>query len=230
MIVGRGMLASAFRTYNNNERVLIFASGVSNSRETTSTAFEREFNLIKHTINIHPDKLFVYFSTCSMYDPDAKETPYVKHKMEMESYIKQNTKEFLILRVSQILGKSQSTTLVNFLLDCIENNKHFELWENSNRNLIALDDVVSIAKKLIDKPVHHNSVYHIANRNYIDVLDLVQLLENLNNKKANYFLVEKGEKYSTIPTEAVVDKIINDLEIRFDNEYYIKKIRQVFDE
>ena len=43
MIVGHGLLARAFEPrYGDDPRVTIFASGVSNSRESVPAAFERE--------------------------------------------------------------------------------------------------------------------------------------------------------------------------------------------
>jgi len=223
MIIGRGMLALAFSQYANNEDVIIFASGVSNSRETNEKAFEREFNLIKATLSENPDKLFIYFSTCSMYDPHAKETLYVKHKLEIETYIEKNAEKFLILRVSQILGKSKNSTLVNYLVDCIENNKTFELWENSNRNLIALDDVVRISKEFIENSSYYNGTYHIANAHNIDVIDLVKLMETLLSKKASYTVTSRGEKYNPIPND--INTITSKINILMDERYYYNSLK-----
>lgn len=67
MIVGDGLIASLF-TSHDKENVIFFASGVSNSLETKEEEFLREENLIRNTIKNNPNKIFLYFSTCSIYD------------------------------------------------------------------------------------------------------------------------------------------------------------------
>ncbi|WP_333850847.1 hypothetical protein [Epilithonimonas sp.] len=67
MIIGRGLIASLFRDMDQ-ENIIFFASGVSNSLETSPEEFLREENLIRKTFTENPDKLFIYFSTCSIYD------------------------------------------------------------------------------------------------------------------------------------------------------------------
>ena len=66
MIVGKGLIASLF-TDVDQEDIVFFASGVSNSLETDKSAFLREENLIRKTIKENPNKIFIYFSTCSIY-------------------------------------------------------------------------------------------------------------------------------------------------------------------
>ena len=41
MVVGNGMLAKAFEAYITNEKVVIYASGVSNSSENSDENFQR---------------------------------------------------------------------------------------------------------------------------------------------------------------------------------------------
>ena len=67
MIVGNGLIASLFYDVDR-EDVIFFASGVSNSLETELSEFQREEDLIRETFTQNPDKLFAYFSTCSIYD------------------------------------------------------------------------------------------------------------------------------------------------------------------
>ena len=70
MIVGTGLLATAFNMYKDCNKVLIFASGVSNSAEQNDGEFEREINLLKTFIDT--DMKLVYFGTTSIYDEDFK--------------------------------------------------------------------------------------------------------------------------------------------------------------
>ncbi|MEO7119531.1 MAG: hypothetical protein ABIY62_00460 [Ginsengibacter sp.] len=43
MVIGNGMIANRFISYKNNDDVIIFASGVSNSKDTIEENFLREF-------------------------------------------------------------------------------------------------------------------------------------------------------------------------------------------
>ena len=50
MIIGNGLLAKAFIEYKNNDEIVIFASGVSNSLEEKQSEFKRETDLLKLAI------------------------------------------------------------------------------------------------------------------------------------------------------------------------------------
>lgn len=47
MIVGNGLIAKEFLEYSNSKNILIFASGVSNSKEERVDEFLREENLLR---------------------------------------------------------------------------------------------------------------------------------------------------------------------------------------
>ena len=70
MVIGNGMIAKRFESYKDDDRFVIFASGVSNSRNKDESAYSRETGLLKDTAAAHPDKIMVYLSTCSIYDPE----------------------------------------------------------------------------------------------------------------------------------------------------------------
>ena len=63
MVVGSGMIAKAFHHYINNDDVVIFASGVSNSKEDDDLSFEKEKNLLLSTRFNNVNKKFIYFKT-----------------------------------------------------------------------------------------------------------------------------------------------------------------------
>ena len=71
--------------YTNDDRYLIFASGVSNSKETRESEYLREIELIKKSISEHPDKKFVYFSSSMIIT--GLETRYFKHKLKIHKLI-----------------------------------------------------------------------------------------------------------------------------------------------
>ncbi|HEX7869337.1 MAG TPA: NAD-dependent epimerase, partial [Chryseobacterium sp.] len=104
MIIGNGLIANALKSIDT-ENILFFASGVSNSLENRSSEFDREYNLLKNTIENHPGKIFVYFSTCSIYDSSKNNSHYVLHKLKMEQIIADSCQQYFILRVSNAVGK-----------------------------------------------------------------------------------------------------------------------------
>ena len=114
MVIGKGMMARAFSLYRSNNNVVVFASGVSNSRESSRKAFFRERNLLRECIATNGNKIIVYFSTWSIYDRMLKETPYVQHKIKMEKIIQRHAGTYLILRLPQVVGKTNNRTLINY--------------------------------------------------------------------------------------------------------------------
>ena len=73
MIVGNGLIAKAFDNFKD-DKVIIFASGVSNSLEQRKQEFDRE-NILSNVINENPEKI-VYFSTCYFNDIRKKKVCY----------------------------------------------------------------------------------------------------------------------------------------------------------
>ncbi len=94
MIVGNGLIANLFKN-EDRENVVFFASGVSNSLETDKSAFLREENLIRKTIKENPNKIFIYFSTCSIYDSSKNGSSYVNHKLKMERLVEDLAPKYL---------------------------------------------------------------------------------------------------------------------------------------
>ena len=94
MVIGNGLIASHFKSYNNDEKVLIFASGVSNSSEANDFEFLRELNLVKEMIGKYNSAKFIYFSTLSINDSSVSYRPYVKHKLIIEKHLFNYCKNF----------------------------------------------------------------------------------------------------------------------------------------
>ena len=92
MVIGNGLMAKSFSDYNNRNDIIVFASGVSNSTETRSSEFKREYNLVIDVLKRYPEFKFVYFSTCSIEDKSVEERPYVRHKLKLEDYIASHSK------------------------------------------------------------------------------------------------------------------------------------------
>jgi nucleoside-diphosphate-sugar epimerase len=229
VIIGNGMLAKRFEEYSGLDNIIIFASGVSDSRETKAESFGREKKLLLETLSNYPERDFVYFSTCSIFDPEAADTPYVKHKLAMEQLIASMTKSYYIFRVSQIIGKADNTTLINYIINMIRNHKPFKVWRRANRNLIGLDDVFAIVDYIIKNKILKNQIINIASPNNISIIDLINLIEKVLNLKAICTVIDKGEAYSKINVDQI-SAIVQKLDIKFDSEdYYVNCIKNMLD-
>ena len=224
MIIGNGLLANRFINYKNNDKFLIFASGVSNSNENRTCQFDREFNLIIYSIATNQDKKFVYFSTTSIYDESMVNKPYIEHKIKVESYIKEKAPQFYIFRISQILGRANNSTLINFIINQIKSGNEFELWSNATRNLIAIDDVYKIIDHILYNSLNLNEVINVANANNIGMIELVKEIQQALNLKAKYTEITKGYPLKPIDISKISIYLSN-LGIDFNlANYYVAAI------
>ena len=61
MIVGNGLIAKSFlKKYGKDNNIIIFASGVSNSKETNPDNFKREEDLLVSFLKTYPQIKFIY--------------------------------------------------------------------------------------------------------------------------------------------------------------------------
>ncbi len=184
MIIGNGLLASGFiKKGKEYKDYIIFASGVSNSKETDQNNFDREKNLIIKTINENKKLTFIYFSSILVGITDNK---YYNHKLEMESIIKNLTNNYVIFRVPQIIGKNgNKNNLINFIKSSIVENKEITIFHNVARAIIDIKDLVKIVDYCRD--VHDLTEEHkTVTVSYIEkiyVSDLVDEISLILNKK-----------------------------------------------
>jgi nucleoside-diphosphate-sugar epimerase len=226
MVFGNGVFARAFKKYEENPDVVIFASGVSNSKTTDIKEFQREKNLVKQVTQKHKSEKFVYFSTCSIEDKELVESAYVKHKMEMELLLSTIIHNYLIIRVPQIVGPSVNPhTIINFLCSKILTGEKFDLWEYASRSIIDIDDVEKVVSYIIRSTSLKNRILSIPCRSYA-MREIVESLENVLGKKANCNFVKKGASY--IVQDAVVEKIIKNQGIEFEYSYLENTFRKYY--
>jgi glycosyltransferase involved in cell wall biosynthesis len=220
------LLAEAFSAFADSAKVVIFASGVSNSLESDPAAFRREKELLRLTREAHPEALVVYFGTCSAQDPDRRDTPYVRHKQEMESLLAGSPHPWLVLRLPLALGpKHRSPTLGNFLYEKISRGEPFEVWAQSTRYPVDVQDVQRIAARLIGDRSNWNRVINVALRPF-PVLDFVRVMERITGKRARYTLVQKGSHYEVHCPE--VSRLAEELHLDFTEAYLERTLRRYF--
>lgn len=197
MVVGNGLLANAFKHYEHDDQIIIFASGVSNSKETNEKEFEREEKLLK---SIPIDKMFVYFSTCSIYDLSAQGSQYVRHKMHMERLIHMYFENYIIFRLPTIVGKTNNPhTFFNYFKDKINNNSEIKVDALSSRYLIDIDDLSNFLSGIIERHRADNEIgqkkINIAFDNKTMVIDIVEMMMKILDKKSDIVLSNNGCDY-----------------------------------
>lgn len=194
MVVGKGMMARAFASYADDPAFVVFASGVSNSRESSAVAFEREASLLEKTVAEAGNAAhLVYFGTCSVTDPALRESPYVNHKLAVESWVRAHVPNFTIVRLANVVGgRGNPHLLVNYLFDCIENGRPFWIWEQAKRNLIGVDDARAMVDYVLAQGLAHNSVIEIANPQFSELRDLVRSIERHVDCRASYEVLPGG--------------------------------------
>lgn len=191
MIIGHGLIANAFKDYEYNEDVLIFASGVSNSLETNIEQFNREKNLLINTLDTLSNKCIVYFS--SIVDSNSSKTLYLSHKKNMVDLIKTYSKNYIIIILPQLIGKSTNKhTLFNFLVEKIKNNETINVYKNTYKSIIDVDDV----KKIFDIYYKRNVTNVSIEISYIERLlveDIITIISKELHKtpKINFVNSEK---------------------------------------
>lgn len=194
MIVGRGLLASLF-VDDDREDTVFFASGVSNSLEDKPEEFLREENLIRNTIKENPDKIFIYFSTCSVYDSSKTGSDYVLHKLKMEQLIQNSCERYLVLRVSNAVGKGGNPNLLmNYLIRSIRNNETINVHTKATRNLIDADDIKNITFKLLDEQAL-NKIVNVAYIQNYAIIEILEVIERFYGTKLDLNLIKSGSGY-----------------------------------
>ena len=220
MIIGRGFLAKAFKkNFSRNKKIIIFASGVSNSKEKNQLKFRREVKLLKKII-LCKDKTLVYFSTCSVNS--TVNNPYILHKKNIEKLIKKNFKRYYIFRLPQVVGETYNLNLfINNFYYNIRKGISFNLWKNSKRNLIDIRDVVKIASFFIINCLRTNRITVIAAPFNLKVISVIKVLEEIISKKAKYKKVANNLSKIRVGKLYYL-KFKEKLKINFNKDYYVK--------
>lgn len=228
MIIGSGLLAQGFSKYfAEQSNIWVYAAGVSNSACTNKNEFLRERSLLMDALE-QADSMdtFLYFSTCSIYDPGVFHSPYVQHKLAMEKLASKHER-FFIFRLPQIAGHTPNPhTLLNYLYARIIRSESFSVWKNAKRNIIDIDDVVAVVREIVRDESNYNMIFNVANTDNYSIMNIVESIESIVSKKAVYEISERGEEYAID-----VHKTIQWFEsagMSFDDQYLSRTIRKYY--
>lgn len=202
MILGKGLIGTALQATDRDD-VLFCASGVSNLYGHIAAQRLREEQLLREHIAQHTDKTIVYFSSYSIHDTDdTRNTPYLLHKKSMEDLVKNCAANFLIVRTSNVVGgQGQPGNLTNFIYHHLMNGIPFDVWTNTNRNLIDVEHLAAMTDYYLKNYAVNKTVFMV-NPADIFIEEVVRVFERLLKKKADYRLMDKGVYYLSDKTFA----------------------------
>ncbi len=227
MVVGLGMIATRFQNYINDDRFIVFASGVSNSSTKNYNDFDREKQLLIQTKNAYADKRFVYFSTCSIYDESLLYSPYVQHKLQMESLVAKHKGGFTIFRVSNPVGFTENKhTLLNFFINAVKNKQPFTVFNPAERNLIDIDDMFAVCNYILQQNLFINSTVNIANPNNYSILYIIKHIESYFVKEAVFTTISK-RSVPVIDT-SLIQPFFSTLGIQFSSGYLLQMLQKYY--
>lgn len=211
MVIGNGLISRAFDDYFGSEYYLIFASGVSDSNENRDSEYQREFDLIKS--NLSNKSKFIYFSTINTGD-----RKYFLHKRNMEKYIIENSNNYLIFRLPNIVGHGgNQNNLFNYLNKKIMNEEIIKV-QNVYRSLVDVHDMKNICKYCF---FLKNKILEISGIETIKVSEIVEVMSYELNKKPEVELIE-GKLEQITKNSSEVEEALNFL--RIERKDYTKKL------
>ncbi len=225
-IIGSGFIAKSFKKKNNffkKKKCILYAAGVSNSNNKDLKLFDKDFLRLKKLLESSKNFKIIYISSCSVMDSSRKNSIYLKKKLKNERFIKVNFKNYLIIRLPEIIGKNKNkNTIVNFFYYKIINGKKFTLFKNAKRNFIDINDIVNILTELIKTNVN-KKIINIASNKMTNVNKIVKILEKTFKKKA--ITVIENKKFDNFKIDVRYIKKLNSFKkIKFNDNYLNKNI------
>lgn len=219
-VVGNGLIAKSFKNSKIESDCLIFASGISDSTKTNSEESIREKELVISEISKIGDSKFVYFSSVFV----NSDSFYYNHKKKLEEIISSNCKNYLIVRLPQVVGLGgNKNNLFNFLKSKIESNEYFDVYFDSKRSLVDVDDV----RKLVEYCLHENikGTIIFSEVQKLLTVEIVNIISKVLNKEPQFDIKSIKSYDIEIDNSDIVEDWINNSNINKKNyiENLIKK-------
>jgi nucleoside-diphosphate-sugar epimerase len=194
MVVGNGLIANAFQCYRDNTDIILFASGVSNSKELDDNLYRKEFDLLKTFVG-NKSKL-IYFSTCSIYDSSLSDSKYIFHKLTIEKFIRDNFERFIIFRLPNVVGATNNNnTFFNFFRNKLKNFETVKIQKDGVRYLIDIDDLVLYLPLIIDSKSDNCSI-NVSFDNKLKIIEIIEIMEEILKIKSKKLIIEGGCDYN----------------------------------
>ena|GEM_PF-893081 len=200
MVLGSGLMASAFSAFATDDRYRVIAAGVSNSKERNAAAYAREQRMIE-ALPVDGGKV-VYLGTCSIFDTALAGSPYLEHKRAMELLVHTRFADAMVLRLPNILGRSVNPhTLLNNFRDRILRGLPIDIQMGACRFVLDQRELVRVLPLLLGHTPFRGHSINICYDAPVPVHRLLALLEQVLDRKAVVQQVPGGACYPVVNTE-----------------------------
>lgn len=194
MIVGTGLIGSSLISVDM-PGVTVFASGVSNSQETSQDSFRRERDLLHGHLSQPRENHLIYISTCSVSDPLQVSSPYIVHKKEMEKLTRSDPNTSIV-RLPSVVGPSgNKRNLVNYFVEAILSGEKIFVQELAKRYLLGVDEMTSLIGAYISHGPENGGTVEFAPPFSTPVTELVRQIEEILGLEGNVEVVNGGSSY-----------------------------------
>lgn len=224
MVIGNGLLGNVFSLESDNyDDFIIFASGVSDSKNTDSNSSKREEDLIIKTLSENAGLTFIYFSSILA---DTINNDYYRHKLKMEELVKLKAEKYIIFRIPQIVGfLGNQNNLFNHLVNNVKTNNTNIVYSNVERSIVDIDDLKLIVDYCKDKTINEIiNLSHIEKISIIDLCDKIYLKFGVEPKTLIKINPE-NQNWSVDNSKIIKDALIN---IKINALNYTDKIIQKY--
>lgn len=187
MIIGRGLIANALSQYDSQDYIF-YVNGISNSSiARISENYNHEVLELHEILKEDPDKVLVYFSTCLVSCIDEFANSYINHKHNIELFVKQNFRKYLIIRTSNLVGNNpwNNNTLFNFLANSLKSHAEIIVNKSIIRNILDVDDFAYILHKYLVELQKFNTTIELVYPHSFSMNDIIIAFEKSFNKKFN---------------------------------------------
>ena len=230
-IIGNGFIGKSLKKIKKDlikTNYIIYAAGISHSKTKSKKNLNKELSAFKIFSKNNFLKKIIYISTADVTNNISNKSLYVKNKIKIEKLIKKKFKNYIILRLPQIIGKSKNkNTLVNYFYFNIKNNKPLVLIKNFKRNILDIDDILKLLKIIVYSKNTKNKVIILSNKYSVQPIDIVRIFEKKLNKNINFSF--KKIKKQTWPLYYQKNAhYFRKAKITFDRNYLLKTINKYY--
>lgn len=233
-IIGRGFLAHHAARYFGDRfpEVTFIAAGVSGVHVTDVTEFEREATLVYDVIRRckAEGRTVIFLSTASsgMYGAEGSRgteggpvfpvSPYGRHKLCLEHVCAVSEANWLVLRLSHIVGSGQRShqllpSLTRQLL-----SGTVTVYAGVSRDLLEIGDMLRIVDSLLSSGVR-NEVVNLASGRSEPIEHIVDELESRLGVEAERKTIRTTAKLATINVDKLRGLVPGFDSYRFDSSY-----------
>ena len=126
----------------------------------------------------------MYFSTCSVLDPNIVNSAYIHHKLAMEQMVAGHP-NFTVVRLPQLAGRTPNPhTLLNYLYARIARSESFVIWRKATRNIIDVADAAAIVMEVLEDPRAQRLTVNVANPIGHSIAEIIEVMEQVTGKAA----------------------------------------------